>query len=169
MRQSLGTEHSFFSTSNDSSLENDSPNTSLDIPDIFALSKSRPMTAPKSHTIEKMENSGDVTTSRSQHVKKRSGSWGDLPKADAGLACSASGVGFAADKGKMSHSAQSSNVDITSSEGGDRVSSSASSGRDRISPSDSGRQSMQNMDAIGISGELNREDKLSELDQNMAR
>ncbi|KAH9488606.1 WD repeat-containing protein 44 [Bulinus truncatus] len=94
MRQNIGAERSFFSTSIDSSIENDSPNNPTDIPDLFALSGMRSVTAPKSRTIEKMENNGTQNNSCRQHAKKRSGSWGDLPKNDTELKIAGGGEGI---------------------------------------------------------------------------
>lgn len=93
MRQALGVERDRSGTStmsHDSSVDNDSPNTSTEIPDIFSISGT-PTTpysvhAPKSHTIEKMENNGTpIPSSYRHHAKKRSGSWGDLPKNNSDL------------------------------------------------------------------------------------
>ncbi|XP_012941432.1 WD repeat-containing protein 44 [Aplysia californica] len=160
MRQTLGSDRSFFSTSHDSSLENDSPNTSADIPDVFALSGSgRPLTAPKSNTIEKMENNGCTSSPgqplrQQQHAKKRSGSWGDLPKNDSQLTAGTS-------------LALSQRLERISSQGDGRADAvgggsrgSGSSISDRASVGSVGKESGRS---------LSREDKLSDLDQNMDR
>ena len=62
MRSRMEPEGSFFSTSHDS-IENDSLNTSSDLPDCSFSNSSRPVTAPKSNTIEKMENNGTNSVS----------------------------------------------------------------------------------------------------------
>lgn len=162
MRQSLGTDHSFFSTSNDSSLENDSPITSEEIPDIFALARTRPAAAPKSHTIEKMENNGNQASPCCQHAKKRSGSWGDLPNTDTGLSNPAARLVPTKERDKSSNLSLSGSIgrSVAGDESGDKTDNAASGGR------------RNNWDVTHdnlATGQINREDKLSDLDQNMAR
>ncbi|RUS85298.1 hypothetical protein EGW08_006945, partial [Elysia chlorotica] len=111
MRQALGTDGSFsFSASIDSSQETDSPNTSGDVSDSFALSALRPasINAPKSHTIEKMENNGVQNHSYRHHAKKRSGSWGDLPKNEALIESVSGPAGNASAKTSLSSSSNDS-------------------------------------------------------------
>jgi len=116
MRQTLGSDRSFFSTSHDSSIENDSPNTSADLPDIFALSNGgRPISAPKSNTIEKMENNGNnnsPSAPHKKHAKKRSGSWGDLPNSDTQVT-TGNGRAFSQRLEKMSGPGDSSGLTLT--------------------------------------------------------
>ena len=90
MRQLLGSDSSLahLSSQDSSSLEKDSPgcNASVtseisDIGSVTATAMGTNVLGQKSHTIERMENSGAVVPSHTkQHAKKRSGSWGDLPK-----------------------------------------------------------------------------------------
>uniref|UniRef100_A0A2C9JF22 WD repeat-containing protein 44 n=1 Tax=Biomphalaria glabrata TaxID=6526 RepID=A0A2C9JF22_BIOGL len=156
MRQSIGAEHSFFSSSIDSSLENDSPNTSTDIPDLFALSSVRSVTAPKSRTIEKMENNGTPSNAHRQHAKKRSGSWGDLPKNDTELkiAGGGEGINFSSPDPGNSTSRQSSQLlpEV-------RTDSDVPCGALDVSV---------NSETSRLSGS-SREEKLNDMDQNMER
>ncbi|XP_059148415.1 WD repeat-containing protein 44-like isoform X2 [Physella acuta] len=166
MRQSLGADQSFFSTSNDSSLDKDSPNTSTDIPDLFALSGARPASAPKSRTIEKMENNGATTQTNRQHAKKRSGSWGDLPKNDSVLTI-ASGAEARYPSGNnptdfnIRVDKPGSQGDISSPEG-------HQSGSDTSLPSaeaSGGLVSVQRSSSLRQS----KDEKLIDMDQNMER
>ena len=189
MRQALGTDGSFsFSTSIDSSQETDSPNTSGDVSDAFALSALRPasINAPKSHTIEKMENNGVQNHSYRHHAKKRSGSWGDLPKNEALIESTGGASACALAKNGLS-SPVTQGAESASSEGGrrkvslGRQSSRASVGRESLRGSLSRDASLVNpLDDASIgsvvatgglasaSGSLNdSRDKMSELDQNM--
>lgn len=143
MRQALGTDRSGCSTmSHDSSVENDSPNLSADIPDIFALSTPCPVTTPKSHTIEKMENNGTPNTSYRQHAKKRSGSWGDLPKNSSDL--------------KVTNTAPAEPL----------VAADTSTPGNNIKCSRDGRMSASRGSDVSLKS-INQENKLSDLDLNM--
>ncbi|XP_076454073.1 WD repeat-containing protein 44-like isoform X2 [Babylonia areolata] len=92
MRQLLGSDSSLahLSSQDSSSLEKDSPgcNASVtsDMSDVGSIAAAAAAGATvlgqKSHTIERMENSSVVPSHIKQHAKKRSGSWGDLPKND---------------------------------------------------------------------------------------
>ncbi|KAK7090866.1 hypothetical protein V1264_010610 [Littorina saxatilis] len=91
MRQLLGSDSSLahLSSQDSSSLEKDSPgcNASVtseisDIGSVTGTAASTNVLGPKSHTIERMENSSVIPNHIKQHAKKRSGSWGDLPKND---------------------------------------------------------------------------------------
>lgn len=95
MRHLLGSDSSLahLSSQDSSSLEKDSPggnNSSVtsEMSDLGSVANvpvavAGSALAPKSHTIERMENSSySAPSTIIKHAKKRSGSWGDLPKND---------------------------------------------------------------------------------------
>ncbi|CAL1538845.1 unnamed protein product [Lymnaea stagnalis] len=162
MRQSLVEDRSFFSTSIDSSIENDSPNNSADIPDLFALSGSRPVSAPKSRTIEKMENNCVQNATCRQHAKKRSGSWGDLPKNESELTVASRG-----ENRFSSEPAFVEKVQRKSPESGVCALENAAESEPvaAVLGSSLGREKTR----LTSSGSGSREEKLNDMDQNMER
>ncbi|KAL8567204.1 hypothetical protein ACOMHN_046614 [Nucella lapillus] len=94
MRQLLGSDSSLahLSSQDSSSLEKDSPgcNASVtsEMSDMGSVTAAgvgvggSALLGQKSHTIERMESSSVLPSHIKQHAKKRSGSWGDLPKND---------------------------------------------------------------------------------------
>ncbi|GFR63234.1 WD repeat-containing protein 44 [Elysia marginata] len=179
MRQALGTDGSFsFSTSIDSSQETDSPNTSGDVSNAFALSALRPanINGPKSHTIEKMENNGVQNHSYRHHAKKRSGSWGDLPKNDTQIESTGGTAAASAAAMTVPSSSVTQALDSSLLDGGrrrisvGRQTSRTSIGRDSPRGSLGRDASLVNAAedaAVGGAAVLAGGDKLNDLDQNM--